>query len=771
MPRPLACRFLFCLLPWLTLVLPATAQPVEIRDVRIGFPVGGGRDFHRSGCWVPVAVEFGAEPKKTLNDVPFSFQGRLIVDTPDGEGARTRYVVPVVNVSRQDISAKKPFLAYTKMGGSSGEAQITFEITQIADANGNVAKANKTLTFNYPEMRRDLVPRDPSNDVRGDQRNILILGNASGPSLAANSEQESERKYQVTQQTDVRYLPSQWFGYEGVDVIILGTGGDWNTSLAAAMSKDEGLRVALLQWVAQGGHLVIAASSNAPQVQQSPLAALFPADLLPQQMQAKVELTDLASWLNAKKERGNIQPFTTDLVTLKLKPPAQALVSQGSPVIAHGSFGLGRVTLLAFDIDSGSFLEWKNNTDFWSVLLSLSQRPQGSGSSAGYAWDADSDPGMKAAGQFAHSLEQFGEMPVVSFFLVALFILGYIILIGPVDYFFLKKVAKRLEWTWITFPALVLIVSVGAYLAAYYIKGDEMRLNKVDLIDVDLVHRRAVGNSWVTVFSPNLQKYDLQLMPEGVGAIEGKPCLSWLGRPGDGPRGFDRQQSAGLFRRDYAYGADAENLLGVPIQVWGMKTFMCRWQTTFSPGQIVEAKITEEQAVLTGEIKSRLTVPLKDCRLIYQGHFWELGNLEPGGTLKITDSGRAFDQERNRGEAFRALQPHEVSVRGKVLADYSVPLGELIHPRLKDHDRDRASDLNRPPSYMDYLNQNWRVRKRHDLKEAIFLATVDNQHGNAAELNTNVKFGSKLTTFTPELRGTLRQATYLRVFVPVGEAK
>ena len=31
--------------------------------------------------------------------------------------------------------------------------------------------------------------------------------------------------------------------------------------------------------------------------------------------------------------------------------------------------------------------------------------------------------------------------------------------IGPLDYLFLKKVVKKLELTWITFPTVVLVVS------------------------------------------------------------------------------------------------------------------------------------------------------------------------------------------------------------------------------------------------------------------------------------------------------------------------
>ena len=56
-------------------------------------------------------------------------------------------------------------------------------------------------------------------------------------------------------------------------------------------------------------------------------------------------------------------------------------------------------------------------------------------------------------GSLVQQLENYEGVPVISFGWVALFILLYILLIGPVDYLFLKKVLSRLELTWITFPA------------------------------------------------------------------------------------------------------------------------------------------------------------------------------------------------------------------------------------------------------------------------------------------------------------------------------
>src|SRR4029077_18634492 len=82
-------------------------------------------------------------------------------------------------------------------------------------------------------------------------------------------------------------------------------------------------------------------------------------------------------------------------------------------------------------------------------------------------------------------LDRF-DVAVISFGWVALFILLYILVVGPLDYLILKRVFKRLEWTWITFPTGVLIVSAIAYFTAYAVKGNDLKINKIDLVDLDM---------------------------------------------------------------------------------------------------------------------------------------------------------------------------------------------------------------------------------------------------------------------------------------------
>src|SRR5262249_9477640 len=193
------------------------------------------------------------------------------------------------------------------------------------------------------------------------------------------------------------------------------------------------------------------------------------------------------------------------------------------------------------------------------------------------------------ASQLQINLEDFEDVPVISFGWVALFIFLYILVVGPLDYFFLKKVVRRLELTWITFPTVVITISVAAYFTAYWLKGNDQRINKVDLLDFDLHSQQVYGNTWFTIFSPRIQHYTIGLDPADAGWVpasveprqERSMMLTWMGRPETSWSGTGRAQSQGLFRRAYDYAPDATALVGVPIQVWSTKSFTAAWQVPF----------------------------------------------------------------------------------------------------------------------------------------------------------------------------------------------
>src|SRR5262249_5456013 len=139
-------------------------------------------------------------------------------------------------------------------------------------------------------------------------------------------------------------------------------------------------------------------------------------------------------------------------------------------------------------------------------------------------------------------VDTFDGVPVISFGWVAVFIVLYILLIGPVEYFFLKKVLGRLELTWVTFPVIVITVSAAAYFTAYSIRGRELKVNKLDIVEVDPASGRVYGTTWFTVFSPRIDTYTVGVTPaEGwtTGDEEpGSTLVGWVGSPSGGRAGL-----------------------------------------------------------------------------------------------------------------------------------------------------------------------------------------------------------------------------------------
>ncbi len=122
-----------------------------------------------------------------------------------------------------------------------------------------------------------------------------------------------------------------------------------------------------------------------------------------------------------------------------------------------------------------------------------------------------------------------------------------------------------MELTWITFPIWVVLVSAGAYALAMYTKGDELRLNQVDLVDVDVQSGIARGTSWLNLFSPQSQTFDLGLAlrePSGAPVADSQRLLSWLGTGGS----KFGSGSGALFAGQYDFSPELDTLEHVPVQ-------------------------------------------------------------------------------------------------------------------------------------------------------------------------------------------------------------
>jgi hypothetical protein len=241
------------------------------------------------------------------------------------------------------------------------------------------------------------------------------------------------------------------------------------------------------------------------------------------------------------------------------------------------------------------------------------------------------------AGQLRSALDQFPKVPVIPFWIVVALVLAYLVLIGPVDYFLLRRLGGRMELTWVTFPLIVVVFCVGAYVLAHGLKGDQVRLNQVDLVDVDLASGQVRGTSWATMFSPRVERSRVTFEPRelsGKQAAGAEVVTCWLGLPGAAFGGMSpKTATPAVWKEIYECSPRLDALAGVPMQIWSTKSYTARWTATSSVKP--EAQIVERDRTPVGTITNTLAVPLSECLLCYGRWAYRLGDLGPGESAQV----------------------------------------------------------------------------------------------------------------------------------------
>jgi hypothetical protein len=407
---------------------------------------------------------------------------------------------------------------------------------------------------------------------------------------------------------------------------------------------------AMATWVKRGGHLVISVGNRWQTVKESPLGKLLPAEIVGSKSVGRLspEFRALESLGGQKSllevtgdgmlvaELGSIQGWTL--------PESPGGKREGALVI-RGVQGFGTVTLLAFDVNAPPFRDWKDKKQFWSSLLDLSKPSKENNN---IVWSGGLPISPDVAAWIDELLQSFPSVTVVPFSWVALLILGYILLIGPIDYFFLKRFIGKLEWTWITFPILVALVSVGAYMAAYRLKGDKLLINRFEMVDIDQTSQSLRGQSFFSIFTPEINRYTVTTEPS-LGAdgswadLTGSRASldrisSGCGRLASWESGSTRIATNVLGGAGYSYSTpDPTTVVDAPIPVWSVMSFRSQWLAQAK--QVIEPNLAvgtiNDSTALVGSITNRLGVPIEDAFLIYSDYAYELGTLAVDGAVTL----------------------------------------------------------------------------------------------------------------------------------------
>ncbi len=608
-----AARALLLVLSLISSAQAQEAKPPEIVAVRVGF---AGR--YKVGLWTPLEV--------TLRGGSNPSSGLVRASLSDSDGLNCSYdaATPCHLAAGQDTKA----LLYVRFG----RERSTLALELLHDGAILSSKTFQSASSATGEQYADA--------LSSDKRLIVSVGKStSGVEKAVKGGQNV-----VAALDSVARLPTRWEGYEGVDIVVISTS---NPEVFAEITPQDDRIEALEQWVRMGGKLVLCAGSHAAEALRagSPLAKFVPGRF------QETVLRGPGGWETYAKSANPIpQPKAgekVELPTAWLFADVQGRIEAREadvPLVIRSPRGLGQVVFVATDLDRGPISEWN---DRWPLVATILDLPVSEQASA--VDNAVENYGYNdLAGQLRSALDLPRDVHLVPFYVVAFLVIAYILLIGPGDYFLLRRLGRGMQWTWVTFPAIVVLFSAGAYSAAYWLKGDQLRVSQADLVDID-AEGTARGASWFSIFSPRGESFDLTMrprLPDGQRPEKASASLAWLGKAGNEFNGMysrDRQDSVPLSSQGYSIASSLSAIRGVPIQVWASKSFTQRWLGR--AGQLgLDASLRDDQRQLSGTIVNRLigngpqtkgSIALSRCFLAYDDWAYVIGELKPGETVEI----------------------------------------------------------------------------------------------------------------------------------------
>jgi hypothetical protein len=615
---PHTFAFVVVLVAAITALMDSSFAADSPPDAKIGRVELGFKNHFKVGSWTPVRIE--------IDGAPTGEKQQVEVTVEDSDGVPTTASAPLTTGTGNHNSSAT---VYTKVGRIGSLIQVS-----LVDGEHRVAEQT---------LRPDAKTRPSSPAVALSATAELIVSFGSSPfglqDAFPNREADAgQSARQVVELTRVADLPTDWFGYDAVDVFIISAG---NGSLCRDLAADTVRFDALARWVELGGRLVVMCDGDTGKELLAPDGPL--ARFAPGKLAEAVRLP----------ETGSLEHFAGAAPPISIAPGAVLRVPRfvdvegnievsGSrkvsdlPVVVCSARGLGEIAFAGVDFSRPLLADWSGRGAFLQALLRPYLATVGPGDATqrlvtrGY-----NDLGGALRQQLGRS---FASIAPIGFAVVAALAILYIAFLGPIDYLFVNRWLRKPWVAWVTFPLIVLgFCGAAMSLAAWRNGGATTTANRLELVDVDTLSGRARGTLWTTIYSPTARKFDLSVKgpePGGKPAQEMEVLLSWWGLPGSGIGGMQSGGiDLGIVHSGYRYGADRSSLLGVPILASATKSLISRWTSPVST--MIDAELADRDGLAVGSITSRADFPLRNVRLLYGSWAYRLGDLNVGKRVEV----------------------------------------------------------------------------------------------------------------------------------------
>lgn len=259
---------------------------------------------------------------------------------------------------------------------------------------------------------------------------------------------------------------------------------------------------ALRAWIGHGGHLILAGGPGAERT----LAGL-PADLKPAELhRATLSRFTMLAQFARTAPLGQGEEF---IAAIPAPSFGRSLVAQdGQTLVSEKRLGEGWIHYLAFDPALRPFVAWAGMRAVWATLLTP-------GSAYPPNLPPDASEAQVMAQRLAYTVTNLPSLDLPSIHWLVILLGLYIALVGPANYLVLRY-WRRLDWAWVSIPALTVAFAGVSFGIGYGLRGSEVILNQISIVQKTSSGSPAQIRSYVGVFSPSRRAYTLEV---GDGAL------------------------------------------------------------------------------------------------------------------------------------------------------------------------------------------------------------------------------------------------------------
>jgi hypothetical protein len=274
-------------------------------------------------------------------------------------------------------------------------------------------------------------------------------------------------------------LPREFISYDQLDAVVIGD--------APLNQLSEEQARALRLWVASGGLLVVTGAADVSGIRAIGLGSIMPVEAQATTTVASLpELTDVYGSFDS--------PDRLLVMTSRLKPDAHTLVgADDNPIVAEKAFGSGLVRFVAINPKVNPFRGWIAAKDLWTDLLlpSAETKPRH------INWVTTGGRGNLTSNRWGVQgfLFHLAEIEPPSPKYVLLFLLAYVLTLGPINYLVLRW-RRKTDLAWLTIPAVVVTFAVVSITVAQIGRGADSIVADSSLVELhqrDGVSRVASG--------------------------------------------------------------------------------------------------------------------------------------------------------------------------------------------------------------------------------------------------------------------------------------